>query len=228
MQALKTTLVRPIRCPDCRARMAPDATRCACGYVDEHAPDMADARENLVNKAERLYESYLSARIMRARKAVIDIRARRMRTPGDESLLRQLRTAEKELRAVEMQLVAQNAKIAEEESANNEITEQVETPASSIDEQPTTAEPPARFRAMQATRADEVPRVQPVEKFTAAQAKQAEQALAASDPSLKICPECEATLSPAAPQCICGYNFRLAKRQPAFLTSEEIRALRGQ
>ncbi len=209
--------------------MTATATRCACGYVNEDAREPAAGSENLMNKAERLYENYLSTRVMRARKAVIDLRARRLRDPRDESLLRQLRTAEKELRAVEMQLMAQNARANDEPQAGDMTTEPVETAPEHEGPTPEpSAEPTTRFRANQATRAAAVPGTKRKDKFATDQAERAEQAVASTEPSLKVCPECEATLSPSAPQCICGYNFRLARRQPAFLTHEEIRALRGQ
>lgn len=219
---------RPIRCPECRARLAAETTRCACGYVAASAPGAEGGVENLVIKAERLYENYLSARVMRARKAVIDMRARRLQNVRDEALLHQLRTAEKELRALEMQLIAQNAKADEAKAGADAITEPLATPPTADENHASAVKPTMRFRANQATRAAAVPKRKSDDSFTAAQAKRARLALQGSDPSLKVCPECEATLSPSAPQCICGYNFRLARRQPDFLSDEEIRALRGQ
>jgi len=217
------------RCPDCRARLAADATVCNCGYVSPDAGAAGVDGDSLVTKAERLYENYLSARVMRARKAVIDLRARRMQNVRDESLLRQLRTAEKELRALEMQLVAQNTKESSPAAANYEIvTEPIETPPKESSDDIATPTVPARFRASQSARAAGITRVESHDAFTGAQARRAQEALDHADPSLKVCPECEATLSPQAPQCVCGYNFRLARRLPAFLSDEEIRALRGR
>jgi len=217
------------RCPDCRARLAADAARCACGYVSPDAGTAGVDGDNLVTKAERLYENYLSARVMRARKAVIDLRARRMQNVRDESLLRQLRTAEKELRALEMQLVAQNTKESSAAAANHEIvTEPIETPPQEAPDEIATPTVPARFRASQSARAAGITRAESSDPFTGAQSRRAQEALQHADPSLKVCPECEATLSPQAPQCVCGYNFRLARRLPAFLSDEEIRALRGR
>ena len=221
---------RIIRCPDCRARLAAHAARCVCGYVSPDANVAGVDGDNLVTKAERLYENYLSARVMRARKTVIDLRARRMQNVRDEALTHLLRTAEKELRALEMQLVAQNTKENAPDARTTEeaVTEPTDLPSASPPGNDPIPSEPMRFRASQSARAVGITQPKSKDSFTNAQARRADQVLENADPSLKVCPECDATLSPHAPQCVCGYNFRLAKRLPAFLSDEEIRALRGR
>jgi hypothetical protein len=221
-------------CPQCSAMLAEETTYCACGY---RFNTEAQPESNLVAQAEALYETHLRARLQRAvrtaRLAKVDL----LRDPRSPVKRTQLREMEKEVKALETQVMIQSARVADLRPAvthpNVEAAPLRAKPISSV-------ESPDTFRAAQTVKADKTFELfrlqQAVEKLRSSQATSAFHALqtekadevAKQTSTINACPSCGAAVNAGVVRCGCGYKL-IADADAAsdFLSAEEKAALRG-
>lgn len=94
-------------CPVCRTAADPATGRCRC------PGDPAQAKggsPDLLAKAEALFESYLAARVVHARRRARDAKVALLRDPRSRDKIEALREAEREAAVLEMQLIEQTRK----------------------------------------------------------------------------------------------------------------------
>lgn len=192
-------------CPICKTIPDRESGRCRCPRIPGHHVPMPSLSPNLVSQAESLFESYLAARLVRARRALTDAKVTMLRDPRNRTKLQALRTAEVETEKLQAQLLDQSRRVAaareqQERQASHEATED--------------------FRTKQAAKADAV--VEPRDADERKRLSRAED---------RECPNCGERHRSDTSVCVCGYNF-LAPDQnliaEPFLTAEEVAALRGK
>ena len=141
-------------CPKCAATLTVDAKKCDCGY--RYEPQSADRphppSEELVAKAEALYEYYLTARTVQALNVVKTVKLDLARNPDDPELAMRLKRAEQEAQTLQAKLAAQTYKTAEARKTANEARSRLEQTSA----QQVSKEPPESFRALQEIRGNEV------------------------------------------------------------------------
>lgn len=100
-------------CPQCTTTHAATANQCGCGYsFDPERLESPEARLELAAQEERLYEAYLTARVVQARAAVDEARRLVKHNPKDEGRRTMLADAEAQLRTAEAELKVQRDKAA--------------------------------------------------------------------------------------------------------------------
>ncbi|HEX7043760.1 MAG TPA: hypothetical protein VF203_04005 [Burkholderiales bacterium] len=197
------------KCPRCSTVPDPQTGRCLCPEPVE--PVSAPRSGALLAQAEALFETYLAARLVRARRQVTAAKVALLREPRSRTRLEELRRAEQEVERLQAQLVEQvrrtaQARAGEPRDAAN--TAPAEPPAGAQ------AEPTESFRALQAAKAEEIAASRLAEGTHADE---------------RECPNCGARVPGEAWICGCGYAFRAAGDEVAaepFLTDEELAALR--
>lgn len=244
-------------CPSCAATLPAGTQQCECGYRfdSDETPAVRPVGE-LLAKAEALYESYLNARVGRARNILNAARLDLKRDPRDRDKMAQVKRAERELWVLETELAIQIAKTSDArkkvKQARNEMARTVQsesTPASEKTEperkdRPETRSSPAPsegFRTTQALIAEaalkavkekmaarERQREDAGTDFRIRQVTRAEEALQkARAEQTRECPKCATVASSDSTRCQCGYNFPdTGDKTEPFLTQEEISALR--
>lgn len=191
-------MTTPAICPLCRAAADPATGRCHCPpdrpVADSGSPD-------LIAKAEALFESYLAARVVHARRRTRDAKVAYLRDPRNREKAEALRQAEREASLLEMQLVEQTRKT---QQARNAVHDAGRPPA------PPAGVPPAEPAS--------VPALAPSTGPAASRAESLE----------RTCPRCAARAPGAVAECRCGYSFALAEpgAEPMFLSEDELLALR--
>jgi len=196
------------KCPRCSTVPDPQTGRCLCPEATE--PPSAPRSGNLLAQAEALFETYLAARLVRARRQVTAAKVALLREPRSRTRLEELRRAEQEVERLQAQLVEQVRRTAQARAAERQdatTAAPVEPPAG------IQAEPTESFRALQAARAEEIAASRLAEGTRAGEHK---------------CPNCGARVPGDARICGCGYAFPSGDEVAAepFLTDEELAALR--
>ncbi len=189
-------------CPICKSIPDRETGRCRCPRPGYDVP-MPSLSSSLVTQAESLFENYLAARLVRARRTLTDAKVAMLRDPRDRSKMEALRAAEAETEKLQAQLVAQSRRVA---AAREEHEQRVSLAATE------------NFRAKQAALADAV-----VESRGAEENKR----LARADD--RECPNCGEHHNSDTSVCVCGYNFVAPDQNliaEPFLTAEEVAALR--
>lgn len=196
-------------CPRCHATPDPATGLCGCPAPATQVEPAADYSSGaLVAQAESLFETYLAARLVRARRQLTQAKVALLRDPRNRARLEELRRTEQETRRLQAQLVEQARKVAE-------AKEQVRAGAATPTPETIAAQPTEDFRALQAARA---------EQAVSAAATQLERR---SRPDDRDCPECARRLPGETTRCPCGYRFAAddVVAEP-FLSEEELAALR--
>lgn len=198
-------------CPKCTAPLTPGVIRCVCGHeLNASAPKDAYVSEDLIAKAEALYESHLVARVIHARRLVKDIKIAVLRSPRDQAKVAALKHAEETTRGLQAQLVAQSRKTAEAHMAAQEARARLgmtSAPAQPTATPAPSAAPSESFRALQVTRAESITPVDP-------------------EP---ICGACGRRSPASATRCACGYTFHPhgAELPRVQLSEDEMATLRA-
>lgn len=112
----------PAPCPLCQAVADPATGRCLC----PPRPAAEGGSSHLLAKAEALFESYLAARVVHARRRAREARVAFLRDPRNRGKADALRDAEREAALLEFQLVEQTRKARQARAA---VPEAVGTPA---------------------------------------------------------------------------------------------------
>lgn len=174
-----------------------------------NAPAPAFSNGGLVAQAESLFETYLAARLVRARRNVTNAKVTLLRDPRSRPKLDLLRRAEDEAEKLQAQLLEQARRLAYVRNGN--------VAPDAAPAEPSEQATPG-FRTIQAARAAEIlQNTDPMQRQ--------------SRPDDRHCPRCAATVSGEASVCGCGYQFvplRLDVSAEPFLTQEELAALRGK
>ncbi|HEY8554775.1 MAG TPA: hypothetical protein VIL43_09585 [Burkholderiales bacterium] len=196
------------KCPQCGTVPDPQTGRCLCPQTAE--PTSTPGSGTLLAQAEALFETYLAARLVRARRQVTAAKVALLREPRNRTRLEELRRAEQEVERLQAQLVEQVRRTAQARAAERQDTA---TAAPTEPPAGVQAEPTESFRALQAARAEEI-----------AASRFAEGARADE----RTCPSCGARAPGDARICGCGYTFASDNEVVAepFLTEEELAALR--
>lgn len=192
-------------CPICKSIPDRETGRCRCPRPPSQYVPTPSLSSTLVSQAESLFESYLAARLVRARRTLTDAKVAMLREPRNRSKIEALRVAEAETEKLQAQLVDQSRRVAaareeQERRASIEATE--------------------NFRARQAARADAV--VEPRDDAERKRVSRAED---------RECPNCGERHESDTTVCVCGYNFLAPDHDliaEPFLTAEEVAALRGK
>jgi hypothetical protein len=220
-------------CPRCRAHVANDQLRCACGSVIEPDSNHLPSSQGIVAQAEALYETYLNARLQRAVRALQTIKASLARDPASPTLIGQMRETTMEIESLRGQLSAQTVRT---EDARRRVAITTEPPVAVA---PTVSvEPDAVFRMSQAAAAEavmdslSVGRVIETRRigeadlvFNATQAVRAERLVEPPRVEVRNCPKCRSATN-ADGKCIaCGHALP-GGAATEFISKEEIAALR--
>jgi len=244
-------------CPSCAATLPTGTQQCECGYrFDSDETAAVRPVGELLAKAEALYESYLNARVGRARNILNAAKLDLKRDPRNRDMMAQVKRAEREFWVLETELAIQIAKTADArkkvKQARNEMTRTVQsksTPAlekteseqkdrSEVRPSPAASD---NFRTTQALIAEtalkavkakmaarESQREDAGADFRIKQVTRAEEALQkARAEQIRECPKCSTVVSFDSTRCQCGYAFPdTDEESQPFLTQEEISALR--
>lgn len=186
-------------CPHCRCSHAPHLACAAAGG-------------GLLAQAELLFESYLAARLVRARRNLTAAKVALLRDPRSRERRDALLRAESETQRLHTQLLDQARRAA----ALRERTENT-SPAAAADpapqpHAPVSSQATADFRTLQAAKAE-------ITLVTKTPVRGA-----GALPDNRQCPRCGNGAPGDAATCACGHRFTGAG---AFLTAEEIAALTG-
>lgn len=122
-------------CPHCHTIVDPDTGRCLC----RPARQAGDGSPELLARAEALFESYLAARVVHARRRLNEAKAAFLRDPRNRAKAESFHAAEREVGLLEMQLVEQTRKTQHARSLARTAT-----PLSSSAGPPSPPEPPVR------------------------------------------------------------------------------------
>lgn len=203
-------------CAICNTAPDPVTGLCLCAKnaVQQAAP-AGFSSGALVAQAESLFETYLAARLVRARRNLTFAKVALLRDPRNRAKLEDLRRAETEAERLQAQLVEQARKAAQARNGHDRANGESREPGP---ETPISAEATEDFRTVQAVRAEEI--------------------YASSDVSLgrrsrqddRDCPSCGRRVPGNEAACSCGHRF-IAEADIAaepFLTDEELAALRGE
>lgn len=199
-------------CPHCQA--IPDSAtglcRCPATARAPTAPlDLSSGA--LVAQAERLFETYLAARLVRARRQLQAAKTALRRDARKRAHLDELRRAEQETERLQAQVLEQARKAAQ-------AREQQPAPAPRARPAPAAAGAVAseHFRTLQAAKAEEA--------YDACGALGRR-----SRPDHRDCPRCGARIAGESEACVCGHRFAAndaAVLAEPFLSDSEIAALR--
>lgn len=195
-------------CPICNTVPNHETGRCRCPRPsDNRIPTPSLSSSALVAQAESLFESYLAARLVRARRALTVAKVALLRDPRDHAKLEALRTAELETQKLHSQLLEQIRRAAQiRERAASEGETSVASAQATED-----------FRTAQAAKAEAI-----------YQPQEATESLRCLRPDARECPSCGERLPGDAVVCECGYEFAQDMVAEPFLTDEEVAALRGK
>lgn len=187
----------PTPCPLCGAVADAGTGRCLCPSA---APDAERGSPGLLAKAESLFESYLAARVVHARRRAREAKVAFLRDPRNRKKGDALRHAEREVALLEVQLVEQTRKAQHARHAAQNV-----------------ARPFAGTRSSAAEPASD-----------AARAPSAQSTAIRTVPAERECPRCAARVPGAIAECRCGYSFAMPKAgaEPMLPGDEESLALR--
>ncbi|HLF23512.1 MAG TPA: hypothetical protein VI565_06265, partial [Burkholderiales bacterium] len=165
-------------CPICKTIPDRESGRCRCPRIPGHQVPTPRLSSTLVSQAESLFESYLAARLVRARRALTVAKVTMLRDPRNRSKLEALRAAETETQKLQAQLLEQSRRVAaarerQEQQASHEATED--------------------FRTKQAAKADAA--------FQPRDATERQRVTHADD---RECPNCKERHRSDTSVCICG------------------------
>lgn len=202
------TASRP--CPTCKAVPDTETGRCRCSEPPgDRAPATTDSAPGpLLTRAESLFESYLAARLVRARRTLTTAKVALLRDPRNRAKLEALRTAERETHRLHEQLLEQRRKVARAQTGTSAAAASGDT------------EPTEDFRLLQAAKAEAV-----------YQSATASERQGRSLPDDRECPKCGERLPGEVMTCACGHRFTPGEDDVVaepFLTDDEIAALRGK
>lgn len=114
-------------CPECATTLPIDAKHCSCGYSYEpRNKTEAHPSQELVAKAEALYEYFLTARAVQALNAVKKAKIELAEDPDDLELAIRVKRAEQEAQAIQAKLAAQTFKTAEARKIAKKAKERLE------------------------------------------------------------------------------------------------------
>ena len=99
-------------CPICKAIPDRESGRCRCPRIPAHHVPIPSLSSTLVSQAESLFESYLAARLVRARRTLTDAKVAMLRDPRNRSKVEALRAAEVEAEKLQAQLLDQSRRVA--------------------------------------------------------------------------------------------------------------------
>jgi hypothetical protein len=200
-------------CSICNTVPNPETGQCRCPRPsDRWAPGTALSSSTLVTQAESLFESYLAARLVRARRTLTTAKVALLRDPRNQAKRDALRAAELETHRLHSQLLDQKRKSAE----TRERTARSAGPNTAVASREATDD----FRLAQAVKAE-----------TAYRSGETPDGSPRSRPDDRDCPGCGERLPGDALVCACGYRFASTEKGPIaepFLTEEEVAALRGR
>ncbi len=200
-------------CPHCHAVPDPATGACGCATVSsEHAP-AGTPSATLVARAESLFETYLAARLVRARRQLTAAKVALLRDPRNRAKLDDLRRVEQEAERLQAQLVEQARRAAQAREQQRAADTRAAEPATGVSAQPT-----EDFRVVQAVMAEEVYNSGAPSQFGPR-----------AQPDDRDCPRCGRRLAGDSAACTCGYQFvpaALNAISEPFLTEEELAALR--
>lgn len=201
-------------CPHCHTAPDPATGLCRCPAspgASAAALDLPSGR--LVAQAELLFETYIAARLVRARRQLKTAKSALLRDARNRACLDELRRAEQETERLQVQLLEQARKAAHAREQHSGGA---------------TATPPA-------PPAPAVARALPTECFRTTQAAKADEAYGAAELGRRSrrddrnCPRCGDHTPGESGVCACGHEFVAsgtgAVAEP-FLSEEEIAALR--
>lgn len=205
-------------CPVCKTIPNPETGRCRCPPAPGRwIPTANLSSETLVTQAETLFENYIAARLVRARRTLTAAKVAMLRDPRNRGKLEALRVAEVETEKLQTQLLEQTRRVAAARGrvpGSAPAPREEQTPVESSEATPD-------FRVVQAAKADAAYQPEPTHDEREGLSRQDD----------RDCPKCGARLRGDIPVCACGYDF-LAPGQPMvaepFLTAEEVAALRGK
>lgn len=196
MNANNNTNSSAAACPRCRTH---------------HEPSDACSPGTLVTQAESLFESYLAARLLRARRNLSAAKVTLLRDPCNDAKREALLKAEAEARKLDVQLLEQARRVsaAREDARNQRVAAASPAHASS-------AQATEDFRVLQAAKAG---------MSLSTNARSSRQA----QPDKRDCPRCGSHVSHETKACRCGYTFFPRKDIVAepFLSEEELAVLRA-
>ncbi|MBI3897070.1 MAG: hypothetical protein HY308_02105 [Gammaproteobacteria bacterium] len=162
----------------------------------------------LIAQAESVFESYLAARLVRARRELTSAKVALLRDSHDRGKREALRRAEMEVEQLQSQLVAQSRKTAQ---ARARVAPPALPPIETSSPSVTPAVVPVLVTVMPL----------PISPTVAS--------TRGTQPDDRQCPRCNRRVR-GSTSCSCGYEFqRDATHLPAqFLSEEELLALRGK
>jgi hypothetical protein len=205
-------------CPICKTIPNPETGRCRCPPTPGRwIPTANLSSDTLVTQAESLFENYLAARLVRARRALTNAKVTMLRDPRNRAKLEALRAAEVETEKLQAQLLEQTRKVAaarERTAGSAPAPREEQASAESSEATPD-------FRMVQAAKADAVYQPEPANNERDELSRQDD----------RDCPQCGARLPGDIAVCACGYDFLAPGRSMVaepFLTAEEVAALRGK
>lgn len=101
-------------CPTCQALIAPSAPYCNC--TNTASSERPSASATLVAQAESVFESYLAARVLRARRDLTAAKVALLRDPKSREKLEAIQRAQIEIEQLQAQLVEQTRKASQARS----------------------------------------------------------------------------------------------------------------
>lgn len=203
-------------CPDCLSTPDPVTGLCLCPQTaTDGASPLSPSSGPSVAQAESLFETYLEARLLRARRSLKRAKAALLREPRNRATLDQARYAEIEAERLRVQLAEQARRIAQGRDGTNGNLD----PAARSDDPMAllSAHATEGFRAAQAARAE-------VSYLAVAPTPLGRRSL----PEERRCPQCGNPVLGEATGCECGHRFDRSDRRAAaesVLSSEEFAAL---
>lgn len=204
-------------CAVCDTAPDPVSGLCLCAKTAmERAAPVNFSSSALVAQAETLFETYLAARLVRARRHLTFAKVALLRDPRNRAKLEELRRAETEAEQLQAQLIEQARKTAQ---ARDRRSHGGEASAPTAPDSTISAEATQDFRATQAVRAEEI--------YPSSDASQFGRR---SRPDDRDCPNCGSQVPGEETACSCGYQFTAGPDLAAesFLTDEELAVLRGE
>lgn len=133
-------------CPRCNTR---HESASACPGITTETQTQTGTTGPLLAQAESLFESYLAARLVRARRNLTEAKIALLRDPRSKDKRDALLRAESEAQRLELQLLEQARRAAKARDRASESTNVSPITASNVSTQPT-----EDFRTLQAAKAD--------------------------------------------------------------------------
>lgn len=199
-------------CPRCHTVPNQETGLCRCPRpFDGRIPALGLSSSALLTQAESLFENYLAARLVRARRTLTTAKVTLLRDPRNRAKLDAMRTAELETQKLHAQLLEQTRRTtkAREQAATRTGHEAGRTSAEATDD----------FRMVQAAKAE-----------AALQSSESSDRPQWLRPDDRECPKCGERVPGDVTVCTCGHDFAtVGNRSVAepFLSEEEVAALRG-